>query len=188
MDKKKRKDRSKRITVAVIGACLILLVAYLIFSRAGTNVIESNNEETDNLAEEKDNSSGNCPVSSAGIPLCELSPEQREREELKDRLNLELSRMQNGSEDADPYAPVKKPSGGVIISPTSSVRLKVLIPGSDHASLVAEDLKNLAGVSDVYWSPPNLYDIKYDAKRTSVGEILGRDIFKRYNASVVSSV
>jgi hypothetical protein len=184
MDKKKRKDKAKKISIAVIGACLILFAAYLILTRPESNVIESNNTNRDKATDVIINQSENCPVSSTGIRLCELPPEQREREELKDRLNQELSRMLNGTEDADPYAPVKKPAG--IISPTSSVRLKVGIPSSDHASLVAEDLKNVVGVSDVYWSPPNLYDIKYDAARTSVGEILARDIFRRYNASVVS--
>jgi hypothetical protein len=184
MDKKKRKDKAKRISIAVIGACLILFAAYLILTRPESKVIGSNNTDSDKVNDEIINQSENCPVSSTGIRLCELPPEQREREELKDRLNLELSRMLNGTEDSDPYAPVKKAPTG-IISPTSSVRLRVGIPSSDHASLIAEDLKNVAGVSDVYWSPPNLYDIKYDAARTSVGEILARDIFRRYNASIV---
>lgn len=185
MDKKKRKGDTKRIFIVVITTCLILFAAYLILTRTGTDVIESNNNLEEKVTGEMDNASENCPVSSSGIRLCELSPEQREREELKDRLNRELLSKQNATEDTDPYAPVKKPAG-IVISPTSSVRLMVAIPGSDYASLVAENLKNIDGVSDVYWSPPNLFDIKYDAARTSVGKILSMDIFKKYNASVVS--
>jgi len=186
MDKKKRKNNTKRRSIATIGTCLILFAAYLLLTRTGTEVNESINKEADNETESMNDLSENCPVSSSGIRLCELPAEQREREELKDRLNKELLRMQNGTQDTDPYAPVKKFSAE-IISPTSSVRLMVAIPGSDHASLVGEDLKNVPGISDVYWSPPNLFDIKYDTSRTSVGEILSRDIFRRYNASVVGS-
>ena len=179
------RNNTKGISIVIIGACLVIFAAYLFLNRTGTDIIESNISLEEKAVDKMDNSSENCPVSSTGIPLCELSPEQREREELKDRLNGELSRMQNGTEDTDPYAPIKKPAG--VISPTSSVRLKVAIPGSDHAMLVAEDLKNVDGITDVYWSPPNLYDIKYDATRTTVGGILSREIFKKYNASVMSS-
>jgi hypothetical protein len=186
MNKKNRKDNTIEIFIAVIGMCLIFFAAYLLLARTGTGVIESDNNQSEKVSEKIDNLPEDCPVSSGGIRLCDLPPEQREREELKDRLNRELSRMQNGTEDTDPYAPIIK-SPTQIILPTSSVRLRVAIPGSDYASLVAEDLKNQIGVSDVYWSPPNLFDIKYDSARTSVGEILERGIFQKYNASIVGS-
>ena len=187
MDKKKKKDSTKKVSIAIIGTCLILFAVYLFLARAEKGVIESNISLEGNVTDKVDNVSKDCPVSSTGIRLCELSPEQREREELKDRLNAELLGKQNTTDDTDPYAPVNKPSQEIAISATSSVRLKVAIPGSDHAMLVAEDLKNVYGITDVYWSPPNLYDIKYDSARTSVDGILSRDIFKKYNASVVSS-
>ena len=187
MDKKKKKNSTRKISIAIIGTCLILFAAYLFLARTGKDVIESNISLEGNVTDKMVNGSKDCPVSPAGIRLCELSPEQREREELMDRLNDELLGKENATEDSDPYAPVKKPSREIAISATSSVRLKVAIPGSDHAMLVAEDLKNVYGITDVYWSPPNLYDIKYDSARTSVEGILSRDIFKKYNASVVSS-
>jgi hypothetical protein len=186
---KPKKDNNRSIgAITIVGAAfLILSTVYLINLIGSPENLRANNTYTDNVSWEPVNESMDCPDSSSGIPLCELSAGQREKEELMDRLNEELARMRNGTEESDPYAPVKKPAAAVIIS-TNSVRLKVGIPASDHASLIAEDLKNAAGVSDIYWSPPDLFDIKYDAARTSVDVILSRDIFRRYNASVVSSI
>jgi hypothetical protein len=94
--------------------------------------------------------------------------------------------MQNVTQNADPYAPGTKETTADIIVPTTSVRLIVALPGSDYADLVAENLKNADGITDVYWSPPNKFDIKYDAARIDLSRILAMDIFKKYNASVVS--
>jgi|WetSurMetagenome_2_1015567.scaffolds.fasta_scaffold286891_1 hypothetical protein len=185
---KPKKDNRSIGTVIIVGAAFLIFVTVFLLSQKGsTGSLLTNDTLGINISGKPGNASVNCPTSDSGIPLCELTPEQREKEELKDRLNRELAGMQNEADDADPYAPVKKPAQGIALSATSSVRLRVAIPGSDHASLVAEDLRNDNGIADVYWSPPNLYDIKYDSARTSVGKILARDIFKRYNATVVNA-
>jgi hypothetical protein len=186
--KPKRNSRSIGSNVIAGIAFLIIITAFLLGPKGTTKEAPFDTTYADNVSGKADNQSTDCPDSSSGIPLCELTPDQRQKEELKDRLNRELEGMLNGTQDDDPYAPAKKPSMGVIISPTNSVRLKVGIPAYDHASLVAEDLKNAKGISDIYWSPPDLFDIKYDAAMTSVDEILSREILRRYNASVVSSV
>lgn len=186
---KPKKDNSRSIgPVIILGAAFLIILTVFLIGQKGGPVDQGNNTNiyNDNVSGILANASIDCPYSDSGIPLCELTPAERHNEELKDQLNRELAGMQNAADDTDLYAPVKKPSPAVVIYATSSVRLMVAIPGSDHASLVAEDLKNVEGITDVYWSPPNLYDIKYDPSMTSVDKILSRDIFKKYNASVVS--
>jgi hypothetical protein len=183
---KPKKDNRSIGPGVIAGVAFLIVVTVLLLSQKGnTGSLRTNDTLVINISGKPGNSSVDCPISDSGIPLCELAPADRQNEELKDRLNRELAGMQIGRDDADPYAKVKKPAQEIALSASSTVRLKVAIPGSDYASLVAEDLKKDNGIADVYWSPPNLFDIKYDSSRTSVGEILARDIFKRYNATVV---
>lgn len=187
MERKNKKTSAQRTFIIIIAAFLILLAAFPLLSQTESRKSEQANDSSGGKENIKaENTQAACPLSSTGINLCDLPLEQRQKQELTDRLNLELAAKQNVSDDSSqPVAQIKKIAGDITAS--SSVRLKVAIPGYDHASLVAEDVKNLYGVADVYWSPPDLFDVKYDSSKTSVEGILSRDIFKKYNASVVSS-
>jgi hypothetical protein len=186
MDKKKRKEGNRRVSIIITGMLVLLFASYLFLTRPAANVIGSGNNQTYNVTKELENTSEGCRITSTGIDLCELPPEQREKEELKERLNKELAGKQNVTKDVDTYAPETKVTTAGIIVPTTSVRLIVALPGSDYADLVAENLRKADGITDVYWSPPNKFDIKYDAARIDLRDILAMDIFKEYNASVVS--
>ncbi len=68
----------------------------------------------------------------------------------------------------------------------ASMKLQVQIPCSGHAGLISGDLKTLAGVSDVQFSLPNVFDVRYDPAKTSKQQILALDVFKTYAATVLS--
>ncbi len=185
MERENKKTTARK--KVILAACLVFLAAFLLLSQTKPNpAADANDSSAGKESLGIESTATNCPLSSTGINLCDLPFDQRQKQELADRLNRELAARQNAANGStETTAQVKKIDAGITAS--SSVRLKVAIPGYDHASLIAEDLKNLDGVAEVYWSPPNLFDVKYDASKTSVQGILSRDIFKKYNASVVSS-
>jgi len=72
-------------------------------------------------------------------------------------------------------------------SDLSLLKLKVDIPCPGHAPLISEELKTINGLIGVEFSFPNLFDVKYDTKKTSEQEILSLDVFKTYRATVLDS-
>jgi uncharacterized membrane protein YgcG len=71
------------------------------------------------------------------------------------------------------------------IQALSTITLKVDIPCPGHAPLISNELKTL-GVSDVKFSFPNNFDVKYDPNRLTKESILGLDVFKEYKATVIT--
>jgi copper chaperone CopZ/uncharacterized membrane protein YagU involved in acid resistance len=68
----------------------------------------------------------------------------------------------------------------------SSLKLQVDIPCSGHAPLITQELKTLGGVSDVQFSFPNIFSIKYDSSQTTKQQILSLDVFNTYKATEIS--
>lgn len=77
------------------------------------------------------------------------------------------------------------PTGFAIAGADSKITLKVDIPCSGHASLISSELKTLPGVKGVRFRSPVLFDVTYDSSITSEEQMLGLDVFKTYDASVV---
>jgi len=67
----------------------------------------------------------------------------------------------------------------------STIRLQVDIPCSGHAPLISNELKTINGVSDIKFSLPNIFDVKYDSTKTSKQQILSLDVFKTYKVTVI---
>jgi len=76
-------------------------------------------------------------------------------------------------------------TGSEGVNGISSMRLKVDIPCSGHAPLISGELKSINGVTDVQFSFPNIFDVKYDSAKTSKQEILSLEVFKTYKATVL---
>lgn len=72
------------------------------------------------------------------------------------------------------------------ISSLSSIKLKVDIPCSGHASLISGELKTINGIDGVQFSLPNTFDVTYDPAKTSKDQILSLEVFKTYKATVLS--
>jgi copper chaperone CopZ len=72
------------------------------------------------------------------------------------------------------------------ISSLSSIKLKVDIPCSGHASLISGELKTINGVDGVQFSLPNTFNVIYDSAKTSKDQILSLEVFKTYKATVLS--
>ena len=68
----------------------------------------------------------------------------------------------------------------------SSIKLTVDIPCSGHAPLISDELKKLEGISNVQFSLPNVFDVKYDSSKTTKQQILSLEVFKTYKATVLS--
>lgn len=66
----------------------------------------------------------------------------------------------------------------------ASLVLKVAIPCSGHAPLIIEELKNLNGVYNIKYTPPNIFSLDYDVKNISKEQILALEVFKSYPATV----
>jgi len=75
-------------------------------------------------------------------------------------------------------------SGGTGGGNLNSIKLKVDIPCSGHATLISGELKSIAGVTGVQFSLPNIFDVTYDSTKTSKEEILSLEVFKTYKATV----
>jgi copper ion binding protein len=69
-----------------------------------------------------------------------------------------------------------------------TLRLQVNIPCPGHVPLITSELKSISGVINVKFSFPNIFDVYYDASKTSKEQILSLDVFKTYKASVLGSV
>jgi len=83
---------------------------------------------------------------------------------------------------------LSSPATGSLVSATgstSSLKLQVDIPCSGHAPLITQELKTINGVTDVKFSLPNIFDVKYDSAKTSKSQILSLDVFKTYKATAI---
>ncbi|MBU7023039.1 MAG: cation transporter [Theionarchaea archaeon] len=70
-------------------------------------------------------------------------------------------------------------------SALSFVRLSVDIPCPGHAPLISEELRSLPGVVAIQFGFPHYFDVRYDASRTTLGELLSLEVFRVYEATVV---
>ena len=64
--------------------------------------------------------------------------------------------------------------------------MSVDIPCPGHAPLITQELKTLDGVGDVQFSFPNIFNVEYDASKTSKQQMLSLEVFETYKANVVS--
>jgi hypothetical protein len=69
-----------------------------------------------------------------------------------------------------------------------TLRLQVNIPCPGHAPLITSELKSLSGVINVKFSFPNIFDVYYDASKTSKDQILSLDVFKTFKANILNSI
>ena len=67
----------------------------------------------------------------------------------------------------------------------TKVTLKVDIPCPGHASLIQGYLIK-AGVSEVKFKAPNLFDVYYDQSRISKDQIMSVSIFQEYPAKIIN--
>ncbi len=68
----------------------------------------------------------------------------------------------------------------------SLLKLKVDIPCPGHAPLISQELKTIKGVTGITFSFPNYFDVTYNPAKTSKQEMLALDVFKSYEAAVIS--
>jgi len=185
---KKKDSRKYIISCAVIAAAACILICILVPSgRTGGQPQQApaTEIEGDGMADKTGGDSETCPLSSSGIPLCELNPEQRRNEELKDLLNARLT-AKAGEETTGTTLEVEK----VLETPPklqAKLRFRASIPSYDHADMIAERLKNVDGVLVVYWSPPDIFDVEYDPSKLSPRDIISVDMLREYNASIIST-
>jgi len=66
----------------------------------------------------------------------------------------------------------------------SFLTLEVNIPCSGHAPLISGELKKINGIKDVKFRFPNLFEIKYNPKETSVERIISLEVFNTYKANI----
>jgi len=76
-------------------------------------------------------------------------------------------------------------TGDSIGSNLEKITIKVNIPCSGHASLIQSYLMQ-AGVSDVKFRTPNLFDIYYDPSKISKEQIMNINIFQEYPAKIMN--
>lgn len=62
------------------------------------------------------------------------------------------------------------------------IALIVNIPCSGHAPLIIDELKKIDGVVGEKFSMPNIFNVQYDASKTSPEKILLAEIFNTYKA------
>jgi hypothetical protein len=82
-------------------------------------------------------------------------------------------------------ATASSPTTSFSVVGSASLRLQVDIPCSGHAPLITQELKTINGVTDVKFSLPNVFDVRYDSAKTSKAQILSLDVFKTYKATVI---
>jgi len=73
----------------------------------------------------------------------------------------------------------------ILAQEVESKTIKVAIPCSGHAPLVIDELKKVKGIVDVQFQLPNLFNITYQPKETSIEKILETDIFKSFKAEII---
>jgi copper chaperone CopZ len=73
-----------------------------------------------------------------------------------------------------------------ITDDSSEITLSVDIPCPGHAPLITGELKTIDGVQSVKFRFPDYFDINYDSKKTSQGEITSLAVFNTYPAKIIS--
>ena len=82
---------------------------------------------------------------------------------------------------------LKKQNGtGLAKSNLSSFKLKVNLPCSGHAPLVTEELKKLAGVININFKSPDLFEITYDSQKISAEKLLSLKVIADYKGEIVN--
>jgi len=66
----------------------------------------------------------------------------------------------------------------------SQISLTVEIPCSGHSSLIIDEIKKNCDIESVTFSMPNKFDIKYNPKEITAGQITSLEIFKIYPAKI----
>lgn len=80
------------------------------------------------------------------------------------------------------------PTGAVIeesIATKEILKLKVDIPCPGHAPLISQELKKLAGVLNVKYTFPNIFEVYFDVEKINEKEILSLGVFKSYPATIL---
>lgn len=77
------------------------------------------------------------------------------------------------------------PNQSQVLGGANGLQLQVNIPCPGHAPLITGELKSIEGVNSVKFDFPNYFDVDYDS-RTSKEEILALEVFKTYNATLIS--
>ncbi len=67
----------------------------------------------------------------------------------------------------------------------ASLAITVQIPCPGHAPLIINELKKDSGVGSVKFKMPDIFEIKYDPKKTSPEKMTSSEIFKIYKPSVL---
>ena len=67
---------------------------------------------------------------------------------------------------------------------TALLAIQVAIPCPGHAALIIGELKKIAGIKNVEFATPDIFNISYDSKATSPQAITAIDIFKTYKATI----
>jgi len=63
--------------------------------------------------------------------------------------------------------------------------LKVDIPCTGHSFLIIQEIKKCSGVSDVKFEAPDIFNVTYDNRNTSLKEITALEIFKTYPVTII---
>jgi hypothetical protein len=68
----------------------------------------------------------------------------------------------------------------------SKLSINVQIPCPGHAPLIMDEIKKNSDVQNVIFKMPNDFEIDYDSEKTSPEKIIGLDIFKTYQATILN--
>ncbi len=73
-----------------------------------------------------------------------------------------------------------------VLDNLETVSIDVGIPCSGHSTLIVYELNTIKGVKKVSFKMPNIFNISFDSKETSVNDILSLKIFNTYKAEVIN--
>lgn len=68
---------------------------------------------------------------------------------------------------------------------SSQFTLKVDIPCAGHSFLIIQELKKIIGVNEAIFRAPDIFDVYYDALKTSPESIMSDGIFKEFPARII---
>lgn len=68
---------------------------------------------------------------------------------------------------------------------SSQFALKVDIPCAGHSFLIIQELKKITGVDEAIFRAPDIFDVYYDASKTSPESIILDDIFQEFPAKII---
>jgi hypothetical protein len=81
-------------------------------------------------------------------------------------------------------ANMKSASSKISQSNLASISLEVQIPCSGHAPLIIDELTQNGGAEIAKFKLPNVFEVKYNAQKTSPEKIISLEIFKTYKATI----